>query len=400
MKIAFWDRTPNLGLQEKLKEEGNQVDVFFKGRKHHVEEEKGLYTFRSVKDVAAKYLDGDYDLTFATDHIPGLSAIAYNAIGVSKSRIELNRLGGISFISSLSKDIRIPKSVATLTEAMALKSEHIVVKMENNHFHRTFGDFKTFILSKRDLVHMKPLLDRSKAIYQEFIKGNEVAFGGYFGGAGKFVRPFTWIQEYKRLYPASIRNMVISGESGSCGEFTPNLPPTLEKILLAHEPLLGDYCGFIDINTMMTPQGDTYFLEYTSRMGFPTEYELVSLLNQSYTSFLSGLRSGKDFKVKSRHFASLKVVDEFWGQVPYTISIPNTPRGVYVAGMNAIPQEEKFANGVSKLWRAGYSEDQLLVTATGKSVEESATKLYDYVKKIEGMAIYYIERDVGSNWIW
>ena len=400
MKIAFWDRTPNLGLQEKLKEEGNQVDVFFKDQKPFVDDEKGLYAFRTIKDVAAKYLAAKYDLTFATDHIPGLPAIAYNAIGVSKSRIELNRLGGISFISSLSKDIRIPKSVATLTEAMELKSDHVVVKMENNRFHHTFGNFKTFILNKRDLAHMKPLLESSRAIYQEFIKGNEVAFGGYFGGAGKFVRPFTWIQEYKRLHPVSIRNMVISGESGSCGEFTHNLPPVLEKILLAHEPLLGDYCGFIDINTMMTPQGDTYFLEYTSRMGFPTEYELVSLLNQSYTSFLSGLRSGKDFKVKSRHFASLKVVDEFWGQVPYTISIPNTPRGVYVAGMNAIPQEEKFANGVSKLWRAAYSEDQLLVTGTGKSVEESATKLYDYVKKIEGMAIYYIERDVGSNWIW
>ena len=400
MKIAFWDsRSPHLGLQNKLKDEGHEVHVYVRGhnkRKTTTKQQQdaetlGVYRYSAIADVATSYKQAQYDLTFATDHIAGLAKIAYNAIGVSPINIELNRKGGIELIQKLAPSIRIPKSVYTFEDALSIKTPYVVVKMENNVFNNAFGKLKTFILSKSDLLNMRPLLEKTRALYQEYIVGKEVAFGGYFGG-GHFVRPYTWIQEYKRVDPQSINNQIICGESGSCGTFTPNLPFGLADVLTAHEPALKGYTGFIDINTMITPKGDTYFLEYTSRMGFPTEYELLSVLDQSYSSFLLGLLAGKDYKVKSECFASVKVTDYFRGTVPYTITTPRPPKGVYVVPVNAIRK--------NRVWEAAFTEDQLVVTGTGANVEECSKALYQYLHTIKGVGIHYLEHDVGNNWIW
>ena len=399
MKVGILDLGAGIGMQNELLKGGNDLFIYLHGKPDPGVVGKGSKThfrwFKNVTDLKSKLAEDNLDLLVKTDHLFNGATVPGKTIGsiASVRKLEMDRQFGADFIQSIvgKGKLRIPKTVNTVEEAKRLRGPRVVAKLDNNKNVQALGSERTFILFKRDLDAFDKVAP--KAMYQQYIEGTEVGSGGYMS-KGKFIRPFTFIQEYKRKYPKSMGNQILTGESGSCGIFTSDLDEPFQSMMDAHEGKVGDYYGFLDLNCMIDAKGDVYFLEYTSRMGFPTEYEVMAMLDQPYASFLSGILQGKDYTVKNPAFASLKVVDIYSGYFPYQIEVPKLPPGLSIVAVNALKNKKYWSPGIQCF------EDLFVVTADASTVRKATKALYDYMPSIQGLGIFYLTEDVGSDWTW
>lgn len=393
MKICLLEDIPEFGIQENLSE-NNEVHIFIKGKMP-----KGKFVnpfnviphfFKNQNELREHVKNVNPDLFIKCSHANNIVYKKGHYIGSNNftKKLENDRLFGIDFIKKISK-LKVARTTSDVKEAMSFKTDKLIVKSNNSNVINRIG-YKTVLIYKRDLEMFAPFL--KNVIFQEFIEGHEIAFGGYYGN-GRFVRPYTYIQEYKQAYPKELGNLILSGESGSCGYFLDKLPTEMQSIIDAHESYLGDYAGFFDLNTIIDKKGDMYFLEYTSRMGFPTEYETLSMLDQSYLSFLLGVVQGKDYNVKAKCFCSVKVIDNE-GVAPYSIAVPTKLKNALIVNVGC----EKKGNYYYPLL---LREDLLVVTGySNTSIAEAREVMYKCAGKINGYGIYYLANDVGTAWKW
>jgi hypothetical protein len=132
-----------------------------------------------------------------------------------------------------------------------------------------------------------------------FIEGGyEVAFGCFFNG-DKILDLSLITCEYKGAQNED-RSFVLTGEVGTSliWKHFEDYPTSVKTTLRAAADLAKScgYKGFIDINTIIVPNkkgGYTInFLEFTTRPGIPTEFEICSYFGSNYTkwvAYLSGI---------------------------------------------------------------------------------------------------------------
>jgi len=353
-------------------------------------------TWRQLGE-GVKEISRPSDLIFYVDHFSNLGeAQQIRAVDLG-ARLELDRGFAAMFIKKLAPWIKIPRTTTDPDKAQMFPGDKVVVKFDENQYvvkQRFPGNsIRTMVLYKRDLF--LKTTNFQGAVYQEFIEGEEVGFGGFMGAEGKFLQPFTMIQEYKRRYPKQIRSTEMTGESGSCGQFMTwteldQLSFPIGDLMRAHEVKIRGHVGFFDINCMVTPDGEMYFLEYTTRMPHPTEAQ-VAACAFSYTELLFGLWEGmKEFPVRSKYFASVLIKNGI-PALQYLVSTPPQDTNKWAISNTA---------GITKnghFLASEASEDICLVTAFGQDIPESVKNLYECTTKIEGAGVYYLT-DVGADW--
>jgi len=172
------------------------------------------------------------------------------------------------------------------------------------------GNDNCVILSKKDALNLldneealKSFWNKGELFVESFIEGGtEMAYGGFFDGDNWLDVVFC-TQEYKG---AAEHNMgrVLTGEVGTCFKAIDreDLPQPVRVLQDRLTPALRSsmYRGFLDINTIFR-DSVLYFLEFTTRPGYPTELEIAGthrLHGESYALFLmrlAGEKNGQEF---------------------------------------------------------------------------------------------------------
>lgn len=106
-------------------------------------------------------------------------------------------------------------------------------------------------------------------VVEQYIEGQEVCFGSWFNGTN-FIDTYYICEEHKGAQNSD-RGRLLTGEVGTWLSWRNNTEGTVSRIFKQLEPVLkGHCCGMIDFNTILTPEGDLYFVEFTIRFGRPT----------------------------------------------------------------------------------------------------------------------------------
>lgn len=105
-------------------------------------------------------------------------------------------------------------------------------------------------------------------IIQKFTEGTEVSVEGWFNGT-EFVYPFNWTMEDKKLLAGNL------GPNVGCAfsmvrQMRARSPKIARTLLLPLVPLLtkAGYVGQIDVNAIVSDDGEAYALEFTPRPGY------------------------------------------------------------------------------------------------------------------------------------
>jgi len=402
MKFAFIESIPEYGIQEKLAEEGHEIIIILKTYLEDEIEGCGaedsnnltslntfqvdFFKYKEDKELQT-YLNENPEIILFRNSSVGHTFTAKHVIGSSPftASLELDRFKGEELARNFK--FKVPKTTTSIEEAIKFKGEKILIKSLNSEDIPAYS-IKTVLVYKEDLEYLKTT-NLSNCLFQEFIEGDEIAFGGYYSGS-RFIEPYTFIQEYKQAY-SNINNLIMTGESGSCGEYTDNLPLVFYNILKEHEPFIKGHRGFFDINTLISKEGDIYFLEYTPRMGFPTEYETIALLDIPYSKFINCILNNEDYSVRNRYFSSAKITA--LTEAPFVITCPETDKFIAT---------NVSCNRLSKdRWLyPNFREDLLIVTGLGDSVKECSKNLYEGLSNVKGYGIYYLDKGIGDRWVW
>ena len=117
---------------------------------------------------------------------------------------------------------------------------------------------------------------------QQFVKGVEIACGGFFNGK-EFIQPIFINTEYKKFMNDDIGPA--TGCSLNAVWFTPESKVAEALSWTNLEPIFREHNappGLYDINAIIDKQGGAWFLEWTPRFGYdsePTSFRLVSSLS-------------------------------------------------------------------------------------------------------------------------
>lgn len=174
-------------------------------------------------------------------------------------------------------------------------------------------------------------------ILEKFIRGQEVCFGAWFDGE-KFHSPIYSCIEHKGAQNFD-RGSMLTGEVGSTMNLhSYDLNTKVGKTFDLLAPYLKGKCnGMIDINTIILPNGDLYFVEYTARFGRPTLEIQLSLLNDiDLGDVLYSLASGP---------VSQKYLEEF----AYKMGTYATAVTVFSYGIPFIKQHDPKADSPTAL---------------------------------------------------
>ena len=125
-------------------------------------------------------------------------------------------------------------------------------------------------------------------IVQKFIEGTEISVEGWFDGE-RFLYPFNWTMEDKKLLADNL------GPNVGCAfsmvrQIRAKTPRIAQKLLLPLVSLLtkAGYTGQIDVNAIVSDDGDPFALEFTPRCGYEGTSNLAIALggkNDAYTGF-------------------------------------------------------------------------------------------------------------------
>ena len=238
----------------------------------------------------------------------------------------------------------------------------------------------------RMLEQYKKVLGEKQAefVLQEFIEGTCISSEAWFS-IDHFIKPFNHTLERKQLLPGDI------GPSGGCtgnvvwacgDEECPLCKGLyrLEKFLAENE-----YNGCIDINSVVSKEGEIYALEFTPRFGydaFPTF--LYGLFEGNFGEFLndcSASRGPDSMSLRSGYAAGVRVSTPPWPSEDF-----NSKPGLPIRGLAKSEFESFYPYEVS-------SVDEELVTAGGcgiigvcigygDSIEEAFEKAYKLAVKL------------------
>jgi len=130
-------------------------------------------------------------------------------------------------------------------------------------------------------------------ILQERKYGIEMAVGGWFGPGG-WSKYFYENWEYKKLMADDLG--VNTGEMGTLSRIVTK-SKLAEKVLLPITPTLEKlgYCGYVDNNCIIDPQGQPWPMEWTMRDGWPTRHNIMAhVKNDDPIQWMLDLLNGDD----------------------------------------------------------------------------------------------------------
>lgn len=282
------------------------------------------------------------------------------------SELEENRLYGIEVMEE--SEVKVPPyEVFDDIE----KAATFVRKEKKRYVFKPFGGQDqsantTYVSSSyKDLLeYMSKLGEFAKGstfLLQEFIEGGtEISTEAYFNGQDFYGVNHT-LEEKKfmndNIGPATgcAGNLVWFCNEGRESKV---YKEGLQK--LADYLMSVDYRGMVDLNSIVTPHGDLYGLEWTPRFGYDASVTSFALFNKGdLVNFLHAIASGeipKPASFKEDYFAASVRVSI----PPYPSEVKGKhPQGVPIQGIN----EENIHKFY--LWDAMYEDSQLVTSGEG-----------------------------------
>ena len=184
--------------------------------------------------------------------------------------------------------------------------------------------------SPADMVYMlerwkKAQRHKGAFILQDFIPGIEMAVGGWFGPGGFNVG---WCEnwEFKKLFNDDLGPA--TGEMGTVVRYT-RTSKLANKVLRPLEDALDalDYCGYVDVNCIISDDGTPWPLEFTMRPGWPTFNIQQALHRGDSIEWLANLAEGKDARQTVLEQVAIGVV----------VAIPQFPYKSDMADVTGVP---------------------------------------------------------------
>ncbi len=252
--------------------------------------------------------------------------------------------------------------------------------------------------SPADLVYMlqywkKKNAHKGEFILQEFRPGIEMAVGGWFG-LGGFSKHWCENWEFKKLMNDDLG--VATGEQGTILRYTEE-SKLADEVLKPLEGMLHglDYTGYIDVNCIITDDGQPWPLEFTMRPGWPLFQIQQALHKGDPVEWMLAMVDGKDILKVSKDVACGVVVS--MPDYPYSRLTKKECSGYPLFGLteedalsdvhlSEVQWGKAPANvdGEVKMNVPMYvtaGDYVATVTGTGKTVEESSEKCYKTIKK-------------------
>lgn len=252
-----------------------------------------------------------------------------------------------------------------------------------------------------DALHVLGKLQDGEVVIEERVDGHELAMACYWDGQ-KFIPTVTTI-EHKHLWPGG--KGILTPEMGTLVWYDP-MPKFMDAFnALLNSPTalyaLKDYRGFIDINAIVTDDGDIVPLEFTARFGVPQTDIMTALLNtpvRSYGEFLLSIATGKGDPTLLHHLDKFAVgiVLAVCGY-PYNMVYPDICNiGSPIRGFDQVNCHHTYGmvkeeNG--RLVTAGAWIG--CITGIGESVEQAQKQSLLNARKVSFQDIVYRE-DIGD----
>jgi len=233
-------------------------------------------------------------------------------------------------------------------------------------------------------------------VLQEAVQGIEFAVTCFFDGE-KFREEACYLnQELKRLL--DFDKGPRTGQMGEIGKVVSNArlyQETLSKL----QPLLQEwgYCGFIDINCIIT-DADTFVpLEFTAgRPGYPTLYSWCELLDEPVGEWLIRMaeRDPAPTKMSEAYVVNVVLATGTFPREDEKLNKLAMIRGLEDVGLRHVwLSEVRFEDG--NFYGAGNIGYLMVVTNKGETITEAANQCYDILEKIKVIPYPVYRQDVG-----
>lgn len=250
----------------------------------------------------------------------------------------------------------------------------------------------------RDLIelleHNKKRFSGQKFFLQEYVKGVEIAVGGFFNGR-EFVEPINVNVEHKRLFTGNLGPLV--WEMGTFVHYTNKRNPLFTKTLgkLRDRFREAGYVGYLDVNCIVNAKG-IHPLEFTCRFGYPIAAilwegnraragdTLWNLVEQKECSWSprKGFACGAVIALPPFPYQDQKELEKYRGSLLRLKS----EQGMYFFDV---------AKLAGKLVTTDYSP--LVVAAHHSSPAKARELMYQRIRSISLENMYY-RTDIGSRW--
>lgn len=233
-------------------------------------------------------------------------------------------------------------------------------------------------------------------LLQEALAGVEFAVGAWFGPGG-FAYGFEENWEHKRLHAGDLGPNC--GEAGTVMRYVAR-SKLADKVLRPCEDQLAalGYVGNVDVNCIVTEEGDPMPLEWTMRLGWPAFNIELSLTSWDPIEFLAAVAEGGN--THGAHVMNEIACGVVLALPPY----PNPPRdyddivGIPIygePGENWHPCEcQAGADGALFASAGGYVG---VATGTGATVREAARCAYRTLKGLSTPASPFWRNDIGKR---
>ena len=233
---------------------------------------------------------------------------------------------------------------------------------------------------------------------QQFVKGVEIAVGGFFNGK-EFIQPVFVNSEYKKFMTGDLGPN--GGESGTTSQWLEGgrlYENTLAKMTA---PLRAcGYTGYFDCNLICTKEA-AYPLEFTPRFGFPTYWIQMDSILSPLGDFFDALGNGKKFRLNTTPGFQMCVVCTV---APYPFEDPEGFKkyaegrklefkepslgGIYLSDVKLVGGEWTLAGN------SGYA---VICVGRGNTMEEAKEEVYRRVKSVSIPDMAY-RTDIGHRW--
>ena len=253
--------------------------------------------------------------------------------------------------------------------------------------------------SPEDMVYMLQRWKKANKLkgtfmLQEFVKGIEMAVGGFFGPHGWNAG---WCEnfEFKKLCVGDLG--VATGEQGTVLRFVKS-SKLADKVLKPLTSYLrrNKYVGYVDVNCIIDEHGLPCPLEFTMRPGWPTfQIKQALLQHDDPLTWLHDLASGKDskpFRMNEVAIGAVLSVPDY----PYSHMTRKEVIGIPIYGITpSIRADIQFCEmkmGEAPVTRGDRIVTEpmpvtagdyvLLATSTGETVREAAERMYRRLNRL------------------
>lgn len=423
--IAYIDTTSITGPQEKLLQEGNRLNIWWCDN-DQIEDAKGMskkypdnfIIYNGRMEEAIEECDFVYvSYSHPRDVIRRVLRLCkrfdkkvINANADDFIKLEDDRHFAKKVGVDLGLDYVKTHEFTDAEEFIAFAKEadyRLVIKAKFDD--RETIPIVTFIpTTVEDAINMAKgdsfnMFEMGGVVVEPFHEGYEVCIGGFFNGT-TFNGVAMLNQEYKGALDGNVGE-IQTGEVGTVSQFKciAELPDRFREFMENFESYLNEfdteYHGFIDINTIITPDGKVFLLEFTTRPGIPTELEVLNMIG-NYGDFLAW-QSGFNKLFEGYTYDELFVTTAlFTYGYPYQIDEKYTTVNPKVEGLNNLENPYilmySHYNDEGEVVHELYDRI-LIVHGRNMDLEKARAQSLSEVKKVSSWGCCY-RTDIGHGW--